>query len=399
MKLNLGSIDFYLQGSAQLIYDREVISAAVASGKGFCDGDDNNPALTDSAFNFGASSVEASFGVCNKVDLYDYCCAVESPDDQCPDSADNITKYKCSDIFQAEALGFNPQSSENSLQLSIDMNAFAIATAINLGILDLSTLERVDNDYDRLFLLSEYLSKGWINSTIYSSTYSYYDVKYAPQTPIYCTNYGRNINSCFVPVGKTLAYPITAHWGYGQTTPVDSNDDYSNNDISPDPVSSANPLQQCICSSTLSPSAIEQCNWYDIVTGLIFYGEYEQKSSKNLNHPGRIFDLAHNAAIQTSKGNDMYLTNLMYKALVSTVTRTYSKETGKYNTSYWNGVFEACDGCSLLAFEFMDPYKRDVNEFVYSLAEGSCSNSAVSETAFSSLANPPTPVPISNFIF
>lgn len=267
------------------------------------------------------------------------------------------------------------------------MNAFAIATAVNLGILDLGALERVDNDYDRLFLLSEYYTNGWINETLFASTYSYYDVKYAPQTPVYCTTYGDNTNSCFIRVGKTLAYPITAHFGYGALT-----DTESENFTYPDPASTTNPVRQCTCSASLTDSAKEQCNLYDVVTGLIFYGEYEQFDVKNRNHPGRIFDLGKTAATKAKAGDDLYMTNLMYKALVSTAARPYTVEPNNYNSSYWNNAFKPCDGCSLLAFEFSDPYKRDVNEFVYSLSTGSCFNSAVSNAAFSSLANPPTAV-------
>ena len=139
-----GRLELFAEATPQIMYNRQIFVGSMASAQGYCNQPFENP-----AFNFGTSSISATFPACTKIDPYTGGCG----------------EYTCYNSmgFDPEMFGYDEQDPSHTLKVDLDMNSFAVATAVNLGVLSISTLIKMVDDHLLEVLLSVYVDLGWIS--------------------------------------------------------------------------------------------------------------------------------------------------------------------------------------------------------------------------------------------
>lgn len=155
--LDRGFLQFYATGSANIMFDKPIVNAGVASAasqKKQC------AQAMDLSYSATDSYLDVSIGLC--------------------DSPDGLCDNPCPDILAPQAMGYDPfLSQENTLDLRISMQAVATALAVNLGMITLNHLVMVPGDNARITLLDEMVRQGAIDAWTANHTSSYFGKSYS----------------------------------------------------------------------------------------------------------------------------------------------------------------------------------------------------------------------------
>lgn len=150
--LDRGFLQFYATGTANVMFDKPIMNAGVASAASQTA---ECAQAMDVSYSATDASLDVSIALCDK------------PEGEC--------NNPCPSILAPQAMGYDPFSSqETTLDLRLSMQAVATALAVNLGMITLNHLVMIPGDNDRLTLLDEMVSQGAIDAWTANHTSSYY---------------------------------------------------------------------------------------------------------------------------------------------------------------------------------------------------------------------------------
>lgn len=155
-----GSLQFSLSGDVGVAFDKFVRLRGFASGSS-----DYNICHVniETSFDSGSRTLQVATQInttnnCQKSEFLGYVC--HSP---------------CPGIISLRGMGFDPTFAQNTImKWKLDMATISVAMAVNLGILSVNDLTKIENDDSLQFMLDWMYSKGQINEFIYKNTVSYF---------------------------------------------------------------------------------------------------------------------------------------------------------------------------------------------------------------------------------
>lgn len=151
-----------------MIYNRQIVTSGYASNTSACTQSSTATYFSASRTLSITTSLDDGTGNC------DYLQGSVSCSNPCPN------------ILAPQGFGYNPQvATTTSMTWSVDMASVSTAIAVNMGIQKLSKLVQYPGDNNRIRLLKDMVSAGYITNHIKNNTNSYYESLYAPMEPIY----------------------------------------------------------------------------------------------------------------------------------------------------------------------------------------------------------------------
>lgn len=181
-----GLIRFTLAGNIGVMFNKPIVKSGYASNYSAATVYSN---LTDTAAGKNktyscAASVTSTFNPSSRLLTVDN---VLNTGSNCKATS---TGYSCTNpcpkIMSPQAMGYNSLTAKSTtFSWTMDMASVMTAIAVNYGILRLEFLQEYPEDPSRVALLTQMYNAGSISSATFSSTSSYFDISYAPMSPIY----------------------------------------------------------------------------------------------------------------------------------------------------------------------------------------------------------------------
>jgi hypothetical protein len=249
---------------------------------------------------------------------------------------------------------------DNTYRFDLDVRSFSTAMAVNMGIIELSTLG--------------WSRKAMSSITLHGISYQvneYFDTRYKTMTPILCINKAlshAHLNSatnitnddvCFLLHGEGIFLPIFNHVGASLEIPTECrcDDDTKNNDI---------------------------CNSFLLIPSLIFYKTDLATSTadKIISSTKQIKKLLE---LRRKYNDYVDLNQAGYNASASaTIKYLGHNANGTLQSDWFAGAFDFCarqdennntEYCSLVTFASLNNENRRISLYQYELTAGHCVNS------------------------
>jgi len=183
-----------LLGDVNTIYDATYIYASMASQYGYC-----LPENTISFFDKSSNSF--------KMTIKNYFNAT-------------TREPACPLTIREEIFGVGPRiANMHDLNLQFDVRSINVALSINMGIIDISSLEMSKISNSETEYIVNYCNNNQniaCNGLNISNFQAYSSSRYLGMSRIYCINWvdkGPDLgSSCFIRVGDAVLYPTVHHW-------------------------------------------------------------------------------------------------------------------------------------------------------------------------------------------
>lgn len=171
-----GYIQFYAVGDVGMVYNRPIVTAGYAS----------NVSDTENCI----QPITASYVSSNRI--LSVSTSLQNAHPSAPNNCEQLAsgaldcQNPCPGILAPQAFGYNGQVAVSSQYTwSVDMASVSTAIAVNMGIQQLTSLVNFPGDNNRITLLRDMHSNGYISEYTKNATSSYYESLYAPMDPIY----------------------------------------------------------------------------------------------------------------------------------------------------------------------------------------------------------------------
>jgi hypothetical protein len=152
-----GSLTFYSTGKAGVIYDRPVTAIGYGSAAS------RNNTCTDQYSTYSYNSLTGTITITTDLKRDGYCSSPPCEANPCPG------------ILSPQAMGYDIYlSTTTEMTWKINMQAVTTALAVNMGLRNLSSLQNVVADADRIALFSSMQSSGYLDAATAGNTSTYY---------------------------------------------------------------------------------------------------------------------------------------------------------------------------------------------------------------------------------
>ncbi len=246
----------------------------------------------------------------------------------------------------------------NSYSFDFDVRSFSTALAVNMGVVDLSTLGWAS---DRPIYV------GNDDNGISFKIQEYFDTRYSSMNPIVCimdiftSATRKNIftdiianDICFMEQGNSIFLPIFNHLGVSFDVP-----------------------QPCDCKNEDTNEKNSQCNKFLLLTSLLYYPLPQSASTMTRQEKIRYqaFKLIKLRALYSDYAD---LMEDAYNASASTAL-SYLGYTDKLTTEWFNDTHAFCalsetSRCSLITVANFDEDHGIISKYQYDLSRGHCTN-------------------------
>ena len=281
----------------------------------------------------------------------------------------------CSNAIRRNVFSKNWGKNDKEYSFEMDVRAFSTAIAINMGVMELSTLGWSHIDPYNITLNGRVITIG-----------EYFDTRYRFMDPIVCfsdisdwdplINNATNVvmnDLCFVQHGDTVFLPILHHLGVNLEEGI--------------------PLE-CTCNDNIlnDPDLLEICNRFDLIPSLLFYKTnttttYRSKNSilsttnKTISD-GSISQFTKLLTLREQYTNYINLNNDGYTATASaTISYMGYGDSSVLNTQWFTNAFDFCkidsEYCSMITFAAINHKSQRISPYHYELVGGHCNNSFV----------------------
>ena len=268
------------------------------------------------------------------------------------DYAEFASNDICMSALTPASFGYVAAYDDNEFTVSLRVDSFVIAMAVNLGIMGIDDL-----------IIAQYLYK-YIPLTIDGKTFiyvmnEYFDIRFNTMAPILCISNVTALPSfvkiqqlCFVDIsGRTLVLPVFNH--YGDT-----------NSLVPD---------YCDCKTN---GHSEQCNQFVLLSSYVVFNTSTLEGN-----------IKYLVTAVSKWGNYDKFNRAAYNATFAAAAMANNRFDPILNTSSWRrNAFQFCNIsgygglksvplCSVVVFNSFDFTSQQVSDYHFALRNGSCSNS------------------------
>jgi hypothetical protein len=354
------SISFEFTGQANVIFDTDYVHGQVGYEGGMCD--------VDSLTTFDQSNGLLKL-------TYNYSQYTANP--------------TCTAAANPYALGYFPTINQEDFTLTVDVNTFSVASAINYQIINISSLQQVPGQ------------------SITQNVEGYFNVTFGeffdPRTPlmetvICVTNFEsvssaresfpyslyvlyeriRNRPTCFMRFGGMPSLPVFRHYGAEKNTPL-----------------------ACLCATGVGKTST--CQEFDMILSFVFYNYPGNKTATSLEAI-RVEEstvLVQLLILLNQTDNYELFNEAAYNASWAPISYIYPESAALTNSKKWRkSSFEFCalnslglgnTYCSIISLNPISTTSKSVSEYFYQVKSGSCSDTfTVNASTWTTLAsNPP----------
>jgi hypothetical protein len=301
---------FTLHGNPLNVFDREKISGSIGGVFGNC------------APNNSIASYSVASGILELFFSHDS--FMDDP--------------QCASLLTPEYIGYDPITTNNLLHLRFDVRTLVTSLAINIGILSLSSVEKIGNT-DTSF---PYEYEGIVYSVNVSK---FYDPRYPGMKPVTCLVDSLFPSTCIIELYNIIALPVFRHRGLSNEYPLN-----------------------CNCTEVVRDLSFEDpahpCNVFAFLAGLLYY---------NNPNPAALFSLFVRNGFQR-------LHDASFEPLfVASAFGRSSPYQAYFDSAYMQKIYDFCASpsygyCSFITFSLWDEndYNYAVNEYYYQLPLGAC---------------------------
>lgn len=262
----------------------------------------------------------------------------------------------CAEGINPLCFGYYGPVDDGIFQLSMDMNTFSTAMAVNLGIVQISNLGQAS---------ATFLDIQVGNVTFLAG--KYFDVRFPNMDTIFClhnvTAYPENVDGtvhdveqlCFYEFGQTLALPVFNHYGTSDEDPI-----------------------YCECGVNGNS---EDCNVFDLMSGLVYFNtpydpDPDVNAIKVIINTGLYQLMEVVSRFKSYKDFNRAAYNISFAASAP----AYGLESPTVQSQAWrNSSFDFCtvngQSCSILVYNTYDQLSQKVTDYKFQLTNGSCVNS------------------------
>ena len=309
-----GTYRMSLLGDVNIIYDATYIYASMASQYGYCLPENTLSFFDKSSYSF-------------KMTIKDYFNATTG-------------EPACPLTIREEIFGVAPRiANMHDLNLQFDARSINVALSINMGIIDISSLEMSKIPNSETEYIVNYCKNNpnlACNGLNISNFQSYFSSRYLGMSRIYCitwTDPGPDLgSSCFIRVGNAVLYPTVHHW------------------------------EKCDCNSIKSDKdKVAACNEVDILLGLLYNpNEAFNNFTKTLEVVSYFIKMKRSDPID----GDNLMNKYTYNASRVTIDGVYS-EYRKTKQEVFVAFKSICplNSCSLIVLESWDENFNIINDY------------------------------------
>lgn len=278
--------------------------------------------------------------------------------------SDFMSDPTCNTSVYPPHLGYQPTIDNDRFHLGLDVRALFLALAINLGVVQLDTLDIVYGQYGRTIE-----SNG---STAYGN--QYIDPLRPGMDPVYCIQYypspaSNATDVCFLLMGNAVGMPIFNQNGYSTVEP-----------------------SYCSCDVILDEANQNACSQFNLLPAIIFFNVPMSTSEAVLEES--IFALLELRMQYATYDLSKEGYNASYAAGASTNINAerYMQTLQWRERAYAFCLTQDFGYCSLITWHVYDDLDQSISSYMYQLVNASCRDSIIMPYEdWSNLYNQPAP--------
>lgn len=316
-----------MMGDPNQVFDLSYIQGHVMSRAGYC------PETSYASFDMANVDISASLNFSALVE-------------------DAICAYGINPL----CFGYYGPVDDGVFEITMDMNAFSTAMAVNLGVIKIANLGQA--------------SATFVDLKIGNVTYlagKYFDTRFPFMDTIFCLHNVTEIptaadgqvlgaqNLCFYEIGQTLALPVFNHFGTSKTDPV-----------------------YCECGVNGNS---KECNVFNLMAGLVYFNlPYDSEPEINVIKVVINTGLYQLVEIVSRFNSYHEFNRAAYNISFAASAPVYGLQSETIQSQAWiNKSFEFCtvgtQACSIFVYNAYDGLSQKVTDYKYQLTNGSCVNS------------------------